>query len=153
MVTVTTHLATPRISAARQAWNFGRHYLEMCVAMCVGVGLSGLLVRGAAMVGYSDLRQQVPELSLLAIAVVITLPMAAWMRFRGMEWRPILEMSAAGIAVVVAAALLGIVSASSVATGSVCGLACVGMFIVMLFRLDLYTGRTGHHRGHTGHRA
>jgi hypothetical protein len=44
-----------------------------------------------------DLRQQSPELALLVIAFDFTLPMALWMRFRGMAWRPTLEMSGATI--------------------------------------------------------
>ena len=60
-----------------------------------------------------------------------TLPMAAWMRFRDMKWRPILEMSGAAI-------------------GRFCGFACVAMVVPMLFRLDLYTGRTSHF-GHAHH--
>lgn len=153
MTSLTTERPVPRISAVRQIWNFGRHYVEMCVAMCIGVGLTGLLLRGAAQAGQPDLRQQFPGLTLLGIAVVITLPMIAWMRFRRMEWRPILEMSVAGLVVVFVAASLGLVSASTVAVGSVCGLACLGMLVAMLFRLDLYTGRTGHHAGHAAHRA
>lgn len=146
-------VTSPRPGLRRQTWSFTRHFFEMCIAMCVGAGLSGLLLRGAALVGYPDLRQQSPGLTLLVVVVVITLPMAAWMRFRGMEWRPILEMSVAGIGVVVGVTWLGIVSASTVEIGSVCGLACVVMFVVMLFRLDLYTGRTGHHMGHAQHEA
>jgi len=67
-----------------------------------------------------------PRLALLVIAFNYALPMAAWMRFRGMAWRPTLEMSG----------VLGF-----------CGPACVVMVIVILFRLDLYTGRMGHHLG------
>jgi hypothetical protein len=63
---------------------------------------------------------------LLVIAFNYALPMAAWMRFRGMAWRPTLEVSG----------LLGF-----------CGPAWVVMVIVMLFRLDLCTGRTGHQMG------
>ena len=145
MAADTTHLATPPISAARQAWNFGRHYFEMCVAMCIGVALTNILLRGAADAWGADLRQEWPGLSLLVISIGITLPMAAWMRFRGMELRPILEMSAAGILAVMVAAWFGVISASAVAVGTLCGVACVAMFAAMLFRLDMYTGRSGHH--------
>ena len=37
--------------------------------------------------------------------------------------------------------------------GSFCGISCVGMLVVMLFRLDLYTGRAGHHMAHGAHAA
>ena len=82
-----------------QLWQFARHFLEMCAAMCIGGGiLNGLVfLAGPALLGYADLRQQSPELALLVIAVNYALPMAAWMRFRGMAWRPTLEMSGATI--------------------------------------------------------
>jgi L-lactate permease len=148
MAAVTSHPATPRISAVRQAWNFGRHYVEMCIAMCIGVALTNVLLRGAMGVWGADLRQEWPGLSLLVISIGITLPMAAWMRFRGMESRPILEMSAAGIVAVMVAAWFGVISASDVAVGTESGVACVAMFAAMLFRLDMYTGRSGHdHHG------
>jgi hypothetical protein len=69
----------------------------------VGTILNGLLfVAGPALLGYPDLRQEAPELALLVIAFNYALPMAAWMRFRGMAWRPTLEMSGAtvGLAIV-----------------------------------------------------
>ena len=144
-------MTTQELGLRSQAWTFARHFFEMCVAMCAGVGLL-TLVTGTALIGSSDLRQQYPGLALLVIAIVITLPMVVWMRFRGMDWGPIIEMSAAGIGVVMVVAGLGIIPASAVQFGSVCGLACVGMLAVMLFRLDLYTGRAGHHIGHGAHK-
>jgi hypothetical protein len=138
-----TAMRVPSVSVRRQIWTFGRHYLEMCIAMCIGVAVTNFLLRSGPW--GADLRQAWPGLSLLAISIGLTLPMAAWMRFRGMDWRPILEMSVAGIAAVMAAAWLGIISASNVAIGTVCGLACVAMFGAMLFRLDMYTGRSGYH--------
>jgi hypothetical protein len=140
-----TAMNAPSVSVRNQIWNFGRHYVEMCIAMCIGVALTNFLLRGAAEVWGADLRQQWPGLSLLVISIGITLPMAAWMRFRGMESRPILEMSAAGIVAVMVVAWFGLISASAVAVGTLCGVACVAMFVAMLFRLDMYTGRSGHH--------
>jgi hypothetical protein len=146
---------TTRITVGRQTWNFARHFLEMCIAMCVGGAILALLVFAAvpALFGSPNLREQFPELSLLAIAVILTLPMAAWMRFRGMAWRPIVEMSVVpiGLAIVlIGAAWSGLVSSTAlqVEFGQFCGVSCIGMFVVMLFRLDLYTGRTGHHVAH-----
>jgi hypothetical protein len=163
-----TEAAMDRITTSRpglrsQIWQFARHFLEMCVAMCVGGGiLNGLVfVAGPALLGYPDLRQQSPELALLVIAFDFTLPMMLWMRFRGMAWRPILEMSGATIGL--ALVMIGLdwldVVQTSTLRGLVfgfCGPACVVMLVVMLFRLELYTGRSGHHLGpvrHTVHAA
>ena len=134
-----------QLSLGRQAWNFARHFLEMCLAMClVGTPLVVLLTRIWA-------PPISPEVTLLLVALLYTAPMVAWMRFRGMEWRPVVEMAAASFAlapVVIALAWLGLGSQSIVlelASISFCGPACAVMFVAMLPRLDLYTGRTGHH--------
>ena len=152
----TTVAARP--SLGRQGWNFARHFLEMCIAMCVGGTVLAVLVFAVvpALIGDPNLRELYPELSLLLIAVILTLPMAAWMRFRGMAWRPILEMSAVpfGLAILLIGLVrtgLAPVTALQLEFGSFCGVACAGMFVVMLFRLDLYTGRTGHVMGHAVH--
>jgi hypothetical protein len=99
-----------------------------------------------------DLREESPELALLVIAFNFALPMAAWMRFRGMAWCPTLEMAGATVGlgiVMVALDWLDVVQTSTLRGLVVgfCGPACVVMVIVMLFRLGLYTGRTGHHMG------
>jgi hypothetical protein len=123
--------------------------------MCIGgFILNGLVfVAGPALLGYPDLRQEAPELALLVLGVNYALPMAAWMRFRGMAaWHPTLEMSGAmvGLAIV----MVGLDGLNVIQTTTLrgwvlgfCGPACVVMIIVMLFRLDLYTGRTGHQMG------
>jgi hypothetical protein len=150
---------TAGISLGRQTWTFIEHFLEMCVSMCV-VGTPLVLlffVWGPSAIGYSDPRSQFPELSLLVIACFYTAPMVAWMRYRGMEWRPTLEMGGVtlGVAVVlIGLAWLGILSTPSLkefASPAFCGPACAVMVLAMLPRLDLYTGRSGHHMGHGLH--
>jgi hypothetical protein len=150
-------VATARLSLGRQSWNFARHFLEMCISMCAGGAILSLIVFGIpALIGTPNLREQFPELGLILIAILLTLPMVAWMRFRGMEWRPIIEMSAVPIGLAIL--LIGLAqfkvapdSTLQITFGSLCGISCVGMFVVMLFRLDLYTGRTGHHMAHGAH--
>jgi hypothetical protein len=138
----------PIAGAVRPAARFGRHVLEMCVVMCVSLALLGLLVFAATTVlGFSDVREEAPELSALVVAAVLAGSMVVWMRFRGMEWRPTLEMAApalvAGV-VMVAGYWIGIVAQRDL-IGSVCGVACLGMIAVMLFRFRLYSTHTGHH--------
>jgi hypothetical protein len=94
-----------------------------------------------------------PGLALVVAALLFTLPMALWMRFRGMAWRPTLEMSVAtlGVAVLVfALSGFGLVSQSGLQAWpkASCGPWCVVMIAAMIFRLPLYTGRTGHQMGH-----
>jgi hypothetical protein len=143
---------TPSVSLAKQGGNFALHFLEMCVSMCVGgvVLFLAFFVVGPATIGYADPRPQFPELSLLVIAFMFTVPMALWMRFRGLEWRPIMEMSGAAVAVailLIGLGWVGILTASGLrefAGPAFCGPACGAMFLAMLFRLDMYAGRTGH---------
>src|SRR5690348_14764424 len=118
----------------------------MCVVMCLGgtIILNSLVFWAIGLMGYPDLRQRSPMLALALIIFNLSWVMVAWMRFRGMAWRPTLEMGGAtlglGIALLALAAL-GIVPRSSVVAwqSGFCPLACVAMPIVMLFRLDLYT--------------
>jgi hypothetical protein len=144
------HHGQPSLLA--QGGHFLWHFVQMCLAMCIGGAILNALVFVAApaLIGYPDPRQQFPELSLLVIAFIYSLPMALWMRFRGMEWRPILEMSGAAIGLailLIGLGWLGIIPRSSLRGWELgfCGPACVLMVVVMLFRLDLYTGRVGHH--------
>ena len=138
---------------ATRAWHFIRHLLEMCLAMCVGgIPLIVLFFWGAATIGYPDLLQRFPELSVLVIGCILSLPMIAWMRFRGHEWRPTLEMASTTILlaiVLVGLGWLGILPRSSLFEWMT-RLACPVMIIPMLFRLDVYTG---HHASHSRHQA
>jgi len=75
------------------AKRFIRHYLEMVVAMFAGMAVlaipAGWAV-GAAGTSYDE----APALMFLAMAVTMTVPMVAWMRYRGHGWRANTEMSA-----------------------------------------------------------
>ena len=138
--------AQPR-GAFVSIWTFIRHLLEMCLAMCLGgIPLIILFFVGAAKIGYPDLFQQSPALSVLVIGFILSLPMTAWMRFRRHDWRPTLEMASTTIVlgiILVALGWLGILPQSSLFEWLV-RFACPVMLIPMFFRLDLYTGRSGH---------
>ena len=131
-----------------QVGHFLWHFVQMCLACCIGgVTLSVMFFGGAALIGYPDLIQRFPELSTLMIAFFLALPMAAWMRFRGHESRLTWEMAATPIVLgilLIGLAWLGIVPRSTLIEW-LTRLACPVMLIHMLFRLDLYTGRKGHH--------
>jgi hypothetical protein len=139
-------------STVRQVWNFARHFLEMCIAMCVGGGALNALVFvvGPAQLGYPDLRASAPGLALFLIACLYAAPMATWMWFRGMARRPILEMSGVTVAlavVLIVLAAVDVLSSDDLQRWALifCGPACVLMLPVMLLRLGMYTGRTGEH--------
>src|SRR3954451_24583003 len=85
----------PRVSA--QVGHFIRHYAEMVVAMFGGMvvlGVPGEAALRAVGSSSSELRADAPALVLLGMAVIMTVPMVGWMRYRGHSWRPNAEMAA-----------------------------------------------------------
>jgi len=122
---------------------FIRHYIEMVVVMVLGMFVLGAPAN--ALVHTSGR----PGLMLAEMAVTMTLPMIAWMRFRGHAWRPCNEMAASMI--LPAAGAIGLLAAGLV-TGV--GMLMVvehaamlaSMLLAMLLRRDEYAGH--HHAQH-----
>jgi hypothetical protein len=155
MTTLTTRSQTTEMTRVRQAWNFVRHYLEMCIAMCVGIAIGDVIyvaVAGAA--GFADPFGQLPVLSLVVVTFSMTAPMVAWMRFRGMDWWLVNEMTASMVVLailILAGGLLGLVPMGELARVEHL-LMMPAMLVPMLLRVDEYTGRSGRmaHMGHAG---
>jgi hypothetical protein len=76
-------------SRGSRVWHFLRHYLEMVVAMLVGMFVLGPL-EGLV---WPALTAR-PDVGVLVMATNMSIGMTAWMRFRGHSWRGIAEMSA-----------------------------------------------------------
>jgi hypothetical protein len=77
--------------------HFVRHYVEMLVAMVLGMvvlGTPATVALNAAGTSMADLHDDLPALMLLGMAVTMTVPMVAWMRHRGHGWPASAEMSA-----------------------------------------------------------
>lgn len=141
MITVSSLRATP----FRRIISFLRHLLEMTVAMMLGMFGYGLLLGGllaAAGNNLEDARLGRPELFALGMAASMSLPMVAWMRHRGHDWRNGMEMTAAMFAP--ALVLSACYRLHAVQADSVCPMACAAMIPAMvgamLFRLSDYTG-------------
>jgi putative flavoprotein involved in K+ transport len=69
----------------------------MLVAMFLGmvvIGEPAMLALGAAGVTSAELTADAPALMLLGMGVTMTMPMVAWMRYRGHGWGPSNEMAA-----------------------------------------------------------
>jgi hypothetical protein len=76
-------------------WQFIRHFLQMVVAMVVGmVALGPLWTLALDAAGVPGLLGR-PELDALVMATNMTAAMSAWMRYRGHSWRATAEMAAA----------------------------------------------------------
>ena len=141
--------APPRGGFSASVRPFVRHYLEMVVAMFVGMVLLGV-PGGWALETFgsstSELTDHAPTLMLLGMAVTMTAPMMAWMRYRGHGWRANTEMAAAMVLPTIAA--IGLLAAGVMtAIGTLLAVEHVamllGMLAAMLLRLDEYT----HHHG------
>lgn len=75
---------------------FVRHYLEMIIAMAVGMLVLGAAVRGVlALAGAELSATRHPELSALEMACDMSAGMLVWMRVRGHGWASSLEMCGA----------------------------------------------------------
>jgi hypothetical protein len=127
----------PRYTASRgrHTWHLVRHYLEMVVAMVVGMVVLGPLE--ALLWPALDDRVDVHA---MVMATNMAVAMAAWMRFRGHSWASIAEMSAAmyvPFAVLLVPYWAGAVSGSFLFTaGHV--LMLPAMALAMWWRLDEY---------------
>jgi hypothetical protein len=133
-----------------RATHFVRHYLEMVVAMFLGMFVLGAplaALLGVAGVDVSSWQTDARELMLLGMAFTMSVPMAAWMRYRGHGWAPVWEMTASMF--VPSFAATGLLWAGTVDdTDALLYIQHIGMFpsmlVVMLLRLDEYTGHAGH---------
>ncbi len=141
-------------SATSQVGRFSLHFLEMVVAMMVGMPI------------FSLVRNLIPASSILSTAfksgtiayginmtVFMTLPMVAWMILRGHGWRHSVEMALAMVAPVALTTVLSLLGAAVylpwLGNASHFGM-FLGMLIVMLYHRDHYTGKTSH-SAHTAH--
>jgi hypothetical protein len=126
---------------------FARHYVEMVVAMFAGMGVLlpplGMATRALFGVGLHGNS----TLMISAMALTMTVPMVAWMRFRGHGWAPCADMTAAMVLPTLAVlALLWTDLLSDVGTLLVIEHAVMlpAMLVAMLLRSAEYTG---HHHG------
>jgi hypothetical protein len=132
-------------------WRFVRHLLEMVVAMMIGMGALGLALAALGEPpGYANL---FVEYGLMGVSMSV--PMVAWMRYRGHSWSDGGEMAAAMLLPMFALVVpveLGVsryvpgLSEDSLMTLSHVAM-IGGMVALMAYRFDRYA-----HGAH-GHRA
>lgn len=131
VVAMTTTTITARTTGEadrrRERHNLVRHFVEMVLAMIVGMAVLGAVVQGiCAVLGHSGFFLDHPGLRAPLMAMNMTIGMAAWMRHRGHGWAPIAEMSAAMFVPV--AVLIGPFWAGALSGGGLLG----GMHVLML---------------------
>src|SRR5215207_6383713 len=119
---------------------FLRHFLEMFLAMMVGMPIFGMPLRAlqGALLGPSSVG--IPELRALGMAAAMTEAIVIWMRFRGHSSRATTEMAAA--MVVPTVALFPLLWVGIISGGMLVGLGHVlmlpSMLAVMLYRRSDY---------------
>jgi hypothetical protein len=129
--------------------HFVRHYVEMVVAMFLGMAVLGMPVGwalSAAGSSWSELNTDAPALMLLGMALTMTVPMVGWMRYRGHGWRANAEMSASMLVptgAFIAVLLAGVVEDIGVLLIVEHVVMLLAMLGVMLLRPAEYT----HHHG------
>jgi hypothetical protein len=149
-------MAARRSSIVGTAVPVGRFLAElggMCAVMCAGGMILSLAFFGAAAgLGFPNLAGQTPEVSVLIIAVCLSLPMAAYMAVRRHPLRHNVAMtgSTIGVGLLVAGLLWsGAIAANGMhgmhgwhgLFGMVCGPACLVMGVEMLISFNMYSGR------------
>jgi len=134
----------------RSTRHFIRHYVEMVVAMFLGMGVLGtpaLLALGAAGVSSAELRADAPAVLLLGMGITMTVPMVAWMRYRGHGWPASNEMAASMLiptAGVIAVLGVGLVDDIGTLLAIEHVVMLPSMLVAMLVRREEYSG--GAHR-------
>jgi hypothetical protein len=132
----------------RSTRRFVLHYVEMVAVMFAGMFVlmaptGGLL--SAFGTSWSDLS---PAMDTFVMALTMTVPMVAWMRYRGHRWRPNIEMAASMLTptfAVMGVLWAGIASGGLMVPEHAGMLTC--MLLAMLLRRDEYSG-AAHHHGH-----
>jgi len=121
--------------------HFWRHYLQMAAVMVVGMIATGAIF--LSIVGlktWDELTFQYPTQALVAMAAGMTIPMVAWMLYRGMGRRNSYEMAAAMVFPVIPFLWLvwfGITKSAQ--CGGYCALTFVAMFALMRYRRSEYS--------------
>jgi hypothetical protein len=128
--------------------HFARHYAEMVLAMLLGMAalwMPAKLALGAVGMSSQELHDSAAAM-LLVMATTMTVPMVAWMRYRGHGWPASLEMAASMYLPTFAALALysgGLVEDLGVLMTLEHVAMLLSMLAAMLLRRDEYSGH--HH--------
>src|SRR4051794_6935092 len=145
------HPVVSPMPVGRRALAFGRHLVEMLIVMVVGMTILGLADGGVLRTaGLGAVRTERPLFDLVLMAVEMTLPMAAWMAYRGHARRDTIEMADAMLAPAVVLAALGVSGAVDPMTAEMVyhPLMLAAMVGVMLARRDVYAASHASHLRH-----
>jgi hypothetical protein len=119
---------------------FWRHFWQMLAAMAAGMIVTGaILLTAVGVKTWNEVTTEYPTQALLAMAVGMTVPMAAWMLHAGMSRRNTGEMSAVMVlAVIPFLCLVWADVTKSAQCGGYCALSVVAMLALMRYRYAEY---------------
>jgi len=135
---------TPHHTQSRSVWRFTRHYVEMVIAMAAGMIVLGVPIDGVLRLAGTTsgaIEDSAPAAMMLEMAIIMTIPMVAWMRHHGHAWRPCSEMAASMFLPTFAAMILLWTGAVGFHTAMVLEHAIMlpAMLVAMLLRIDEYS--------------
>jgi hypothetical protein len=133
----------PKAQHKRHLPSFWRHFLQMLLAMAVGMIATGaIFLSVVGLKTWDQVLLQYPTQALLAMAAGMTIPMAAWMLFRGMGRRNTAEMAAAMVLPVIPfLCLVWFHVTKSAQCGAYCVLTIVAMLGLMFYRRGQYSAQ------------
>jgi hypothetical protein len=140
-------MTTPRTWTRTAIAHVVRHYLEMVVAMVLGMVILGPLESALLTpLGWFTSIHAVPELDALVMATNMTAAMVVWMRYRGHGWAATNEMALAmylPFVVLFPPLWLGFITPAAMLAGGHL-LMLPAMAGAMLLRRSEYTGHQQH---------
>jgi hypothetical protein len=141
-------LGRGRRGLASKAGRFLLHFLEMLVAMQVGMGIFHIMLILIRTYSNRAALESGTTLHAIVMTIFMTVPMGAWMVLRGHGWRHSMEMV---IAMTAPVALIGLLCQLGVdeylpwLAGLSTPLMFLGMIAAMLYRREHYTRGKSHH--------
>jgi hypothetical protein len=133
--------------------HFIRHYVEMVVAMFLGMAVLGapaVWAMGAVGIDWNQLSDDSPALMFLGMATTTTVPMVGWMMYRGHGWRANTEMSASMF--LPTFAVIGLLWADLLTDlGALMLIEHIAMLLSMAGAMLLRPAEYTHHHGHDRH--
>jgi hypothetical protein len=132
---------SPEAGRKRHLSSFWRHFLEMLGAMAVGMIATGaIFISVTGLKTWDEVTVQYPTPALLAMAAGMSIPMAAWMLYRGMGRRNAYEMAAAMILPVIPfLCLVWFHVGKGAQCGGYCAATIVAMLALMRYRRSQYS--------------
>jgi hypothetical protein len=123
-----------------QTIHFLRHLLEMVLAMMVGMFAGAAVFVSALGITVEEAIQDHSVSFVIVMAFSMTVPMVAWMRYRGHAWDRSLEMGAAMVVPAIPLICLSVADVVGPICGPYCLLSVLAMVGVMVYRRSDYSG-------------